>query len=172
MGVFSLTNQVKIYARLQGGVYFEYIAPMYYTAEAEGWAEGDPSRVGEYIPIEERYTPEDILMMREITDLDPMPQPHWTYDEITGAFSPPVAESNDDELAFAIRQTRDMLLRTVYDPGISMALRALRMSATPEITEYAEGKIVELDTYAENLLSVPDQVGFPQSVIWPDQPTK
>lgn len=74
-------------------------------------------------------------------------------------------------LAAAARSKRDGLLRSVYDPGILMAQRALRLASTPEETAYAEGKILELDLYAEALQGVPEQEGFPQAIDWPMTPT-
>lgn len=71
-----------------------------------------------------------------------------------------------------VRTERDRLLRSVYDPGINMALRALRMASTPAETAYAEGKISELDAYAEALVAIPDQPDFPQTITWPTAPTK
>jgi hypothetical protein len=70
------------------------------------------------------------------------------------------------------RTERDRLLRSVYDPGIAMALRALRMASSPTATAYAEGKISELDAYAEALVAIPDQPGFPDTITWPVPPTK
>ena len=32
------------------------------------------------VPIEERFTPEVVSQMVDITDLDPWPEPGWTYD--------------------------------------------------------------------------------------------
>lgn len=75
-------------------------------------------------------------------------------------------------VAIAARQQRDGFLRSIYDPGIMMAQRAVRIATTPEEISYAEGKIVELDLYAEALLGIPDQAGFPQTIIWPTAPTK
>lgn len=75
-------------------------------------------------------------------------------------------------VASVVRNTRDTLLRSVYDPGILMAQRALRMSSSPEETTYIEGKIVELDLYAEALLGVPEQPGFPNTIVWPVAPTR
>lgn len=74
--------------------------------------------------------------------------------------------------AAAARAERDSQLRTIYDPGILMAQRALRLASTPEEVAYAEGKILELDTYAEALAGIPEQPGFPQTVVWPAVPTK
>lgn len=95
----------------------------------------------------------------------------WTY--IDGVFYPPVIPGpTDEELSIEARDQRSYLLRFVYDPGINMALRALRMASSPEETAYAQGKVEELDNYAEALLSIPDQPGFPQTIVWPVVPTK
>lgn len=75
-------------------------------------------------------------------------------------------------LATSVRAERDKLLRNVYDAGINMALRAARMSTTPEELSYAEGKIVELDNYAQALEGIPEQPGFPSVVTWPATPVK
>lgn len=71
-----------------------------------------------------------------------------------------------------VRTERDRLLRTVYDPGINMALRALRMASTPEEQSYAEGKVIELDNYAQALEDIPERPDFPETIIWPIAPTK
>lgn len=81
-------------------------------------------------------------------------------------------QPTEQELADAARLDRDTRLKTIYDPGVNMALRALRMASTPEQTTYAQGKISELDIYAELLLAIPDQEGFPQTITWPVAPTK
>lgn len=97
------------------------------------------------------------------TDIDAILAIYEAYD--------PVAEQIAI-VAAAVRTERDRLLRNAYDPGITMALRALRRATTPTEATYAEGKIVELDDYAELLLTIPDQPGFPQTIIWPTVPTK
>lgn len=79
---------------------------------------------------------------------------------------------SDEALAAEARNERDQLLVNVYDKGINMALRALRIASTPEEKAYAEGKVSELDLYAEALISLPEQAGFPQTIIWPIAPTK
>ena len=80
---------------------------------------------------------------------------------------PPTSE----QLASIARATRDALLSSVYDVGIIMALRARRLASTPAEISYADGKIAELDAYAEALQAVPDQPGFPASITWPTVPT-
>lgn len=70
------------------------------------------------------------------------------------------------------RRERDRLLRENYDVGIIMAGRALRAATSQTETDYANGKIVELDAYAVLLLEVPEQAGFPNEVVWPEVPSK
>lgn len=81
-------------------------------------------------------------------------------------------QPSSDDLALSARTQRDTLLRTIYDTGINMALRAARTASTPEGIIHAESKIAELDAYAELLLEIPNQPGFPLTIIWPDLPSK
>lgn len=99
--------------------------------------------------------------------------PQETIDIILGVYELHDSTSGvEAELAAAARVQRDSLLRTYYDPGILMAQRALRMASTPEEESYAEGKIIELDNYAELLQDVPEQIGFPQTINWPVAPIR
>lgn len=70
-----------------------------------------------------------------------------------------------------VRAERDRQLREIYDAGINMALRGVRMSTSPEQLAYAEGKVSELDEFAELLTLVPEQPGFPETIVWPPIPT-
>ena len=97
----------------------------------------------------------------------------WTY--VDGVFYPPqpvIVTPDNTELAYTARSAREQLLRTVYDPGILMSQRALRMAQTDTDRAYASSKIAELDVYAEALIAIPDQPGFPQTITWPVAPTK
>lgn len=123
--------------------------------------------------IIEMFPPQ--IIWADVTNTFPQPEFGWSAVNLSGAwqFSPPeVAQPNNVELAAAARQIRETLLRGIYDPGINMALRAIRMAATPEEIAYAEGKVAELDSYAEALQNVPEQVGFPQNIVWPVAPTQ
>lgn len=91
---------------------------------------------------------------------------YWDFSSSSWYLPPPP----DSEVAAAVRSERDRLLREVYDPGINMALRALRVSSSPEESSYATGKIAELDAYAVALTGIPEQSGFPQNVTWPETP--
>jgi len=122
------------------------------------------------VPIEERYTPNMVAQMVDITDLDPQPQQQWTYNGSVFA-APVVAGPDPIQLAAEARLQRDNLFRTVSDPGTMMALRALRLATTPEETTYAQGKLAEVDAYAVALQGIAEQAGFPTTIIWPVAPT-
>jgi hypothetical protein len=79
---------MKTYARIDRGIFMERIDPKPYDSEAWDWFEGDPSRIGTEEPIEDRYTAELVATMVEITGLNPLPLPGWTY--ANGIFAPPV----------------------------------------------------------------------------------
>jgi hypothetical protein len=151
---------MKTYARVDSSVIVEIILP---------WTNGEGIPVD--IPIEDRFPAEFIATLVDITGLDPMPIQGWTYEG--GVFSEPQPDPVDlDQLAITVRNQRDYALRSIYDPGILMAQRALRMAASPEESSYAEGKIAELDAYAEALTEIPEQAGFPQTIVWPVAPTR
>lgn len=162
---------MKVYARTEGGFVMEIVTPGVHQSELPGWQEGDPSRIGTQMPIEYQFGAEFASWCVEITGMDPQPQPYWTWDGTVFAapFTPPPDAA---QLAATARLQRSELFKTIYDPGIMMALRALRMASTPEATGYAQGKVEELDAYAEALLAIPNQEGFPQTVIWPVAPIK
>ena len=123
------------------------------------------------VSIEDRFTPDIVAQMMDITELDPQPQPGWTYDG--SVFAAPVVVGPDNaQLAANARQQRDVLFRTIADPGTLMAQRALRLAILPADITYAEGKLAEIDAYAVALQGVPDQVGFPVTINWPVAPTK
>lgn len=81
-------------------------------------------------------------------------------------------QPSTEDLAAAARLERDGRLKAIYDAGINMALRGVRMASTPEELSYAEGKVIELDNYAQALEDIPDQPGFPQTIDWPVAPTR
>lgn len=87
-------------------------------------------------------------------------------------YTPPEAPKIDESkfLAASVRAQRDMLLDRVYDRGVSMIKRALRMETEDKIITSLNEKLAELDKYAKDLQNIPEQKGFPQDVIWPTQP--
>lgn len=80
--------------------------------------------------------------------------------DVTAYVTPTQAEL-DAVAARDIRTQRDYILSTVVDPLVSNPLRWADM--TPEIQQ-------TWSTYRRALLDVPQQAGFPNSVIWPTQP--
>lgn len=149
---------MKTYALVEDGVVQQIVYPY---VNPDGFE----------VPIEERFTPNIVAMMVDITGLDPQPQQGWTYDGAVFA-APVVAGPDDVQLAANARQQRDVLFRTVADPGTLMAQRALRLATIPADITYAQGKLAEIDAYAMALQGVPEQAGFPVTIDWPTAPTK
>ncbi|MEB2504652.1 hypothetical protein SB394_12080 [Burkholderia sp. BCCIQ04A] len=65
---------MKTYARVDNGVVMEIIEPLLDDA-------------GNEVPIEDRFTPEIVSEMIDVTGLSPMPECWWTYSD--GVFSAP-----------------------------------------------------------------------------------
>ena len=76
-------------------------------------------------------------------------------------YTPPTQAELDAAKASELRLQRDKLLQTLVDPLAGNALRWAELSASKQQawTEYRKA-----------LLNIPQQVGFPNSVIWPTQP--
>lgn len=77
-----------------------------------------------------------------------------------------------EQLAAEARKTRDDLLRNFCDIGVLMIQRELRMGPTIERKAYLNAKLAEVDQYAVALQNVPEQEGFPTTIIWPVAPTE
>ena len=77
-------------------------------------------------------------------------------------YTPPTQEEIDAELALNIRQTRNMKLQHEVDP---IAGNTLRWS---ELTSEQQAAWTQ---YRTDLLNVPQQSSFPQSVTWPVAPS-
>lgn len=82
----------------------------------------------------------------------------------------PAAGPTNDQLAVEARSERDRQLRDIYDRGLNMAKRVRDLSTTTEQTEYAAAKILELHEYAIALQEIPEQPGFPVTIVWPEIP--
>ena len=68
----------------------------------------------------------------------------------------------DNEAAFFVRHERDGILTAVVDPMVTNPLRWNALTDTKQ-TEWTQ--------YRTDLLNIPDQSGFPNSVTWPTRPT-
>ena len=77
------------------------------------------------------------------------------------AYVAPTQAELDAELAASIRAERDNKLVNEVDPIVSNNLRW---------AELTDAKQAEWTQYRTDLLNLPDQSGFPNSVTWPTKP--
>jgi hypothetical protein len=78
------------------------------------------------------------------------------------AYVAPTQAELDAETAANVRAERDNILDTVVDPLVSNPLRWSDLSSDKQ-TEWSQ--------YRTDLLNVPQQAGFPNSITWPDEPS-
>ena len=78
------------------------------------------------------------------------------------AYVAPTQAELDASTASNIRRQRDFILSSVVDPMVSNPLRWASLSSTKQ-AEWAQ--------YRTDLLNVPQQSGFPNSVTWPTEPS-
>ena len=76
-------------------------------------------------------------------------------------YTAPTQEELDAEKAIDVRAWRDQLLRSEVDPIVSNALRWADMTSEKQ-TEWSQ--------YRTDLLNVPQQSGFPNTISWPTKP--
>ena len=79
------------------------------------------------------------------------------------AYVEPTQAELDAELAARIRLERDSKLALEVDPIVSNSLR---------FNELSEAKQTEWSQYRTDLLNVPQQSGFPNTVVFPTKPTE
>jgi hypothetical protein len=77
------------------------------------------------------------------------------------AYVAPTQEELDAELAANLRGQRDQKLVQEVDPIVTNPLRW---------AELTEAKQAEWTQYRTDLLNLPEQSGFPNSVTWPTKP--
>jgi hypothetical protein len=82
-------------------------------------------------------------------------------DPATAAYTPPTQDELDAVTAEKVRSARNFILTTQVDPMVSNPLRWAALSADQQ-QAWADYRIA--------LLNVPQQAGFPQTVIWPVAP--
>lgn len=78
------------------------------------------------------------------------------------AYVAPTQAELDAELASNLRAQRDYKLSNEVDPIVSNALRW---------AELTDAKQAEWTQYRTDLLNLPAQAGFPNSITWPTKPT-
>lgn len=98
-----------------------------------------------------------------------------TEDELLAAFpgrAEYIIQMERDRLAGLARVERDRQLREIYDAGTQMIRRELETHPLdPTYESQLLAKRTDLHAYARLLQAIPDQVGFPETVIWPEIPT-
>lgn len=77
------------------------------------------------------------------------------------AYVAPTQAELDAEAAAEVRAERDYRLQTEVDPLVTNPLRW---------AELTEAKQTEWTTYRTDLLNVPQQAGFPNTITWPTKP--
>jgi len=88
-------------------------------------------------------------------------QPSALHKMVDGKWVAPTQAEIDASVAAQVRMQRDSLLATEVDP---IASNVLRWSSLSE-----EEKQAWAD-YRQALLDIPQQEGFPHSVVWPTKP--
>jgi len=78
------------------------------------------------------------------------------------AYVAPTQEELDAELSLNLRGQRDQKLAEEVDPIVTNPLRW---------AELTEAKQAEWTQYRTDLLNLPEQAGFPNTVTWPNKPT-
>ena len=78
------------------------------------------------------------------------------------AYVAPTQAELDAERAAEVRSERDSILTRVVDPLVSNPLRW---------TELTSDKQAEWSQYRLDLLNVPQQSGFPNTITWPTKPS-
>lgn len=172
---------MKTYGYVSHGTLQEIITPAVYPDEHPDWVEGQPTRTGLEIPIEERRTAELVSMMADITDLDPMPDMNWLY--ANGVFSaPPIPGTSPAEI-LASQSAKLQGLKTLAEAqksAITARIGVLNEAIQYEIAtpdEVAELPVlseqrVQWGEYAVYLGRVAGQETWPANVSWPDQPVE
>ena len=92
-----------------------------------------------------------LAQMQEANDIAPYVAPE-----------PPTQDELDAISASEIRSERNALLSNFVDPLVTNPLRW---------AELTDAKQAEWTQYRTDLLNLPDQAGFPNTVTWPTKPT-
>lgn len=139
----------RIYVVVEQGVVREIIEPGY---DLDGI---------EY-PIDERFPPELVSTMVEVTDLDPQPDQNWTYEN--GVFSQPVPyQRTSEEILASNTATRDAFLTAA-----SLAIAPLQYAMDlDEATALETAQLKKFKQYCVAVNRVDLTLPIP---TWPLQP--
>ncbi|WP_247263337.1 MULTISPECIES: tail fiber assembly protein [Pseudomonas] len=154
---------MKIYALISNGIVFEVIPPRTYDTDLPNKPDSEPSRIGMEIPITERFTPEMVAEMVDITDIDPAPQEGWTYSGTVFAAPVPYQPSPAD--IAAANQAQKSSLEIQASQAMTPLLVSLQLgNATADETTKAKA----WQAYCRALQTVDVTVAAP---AWPVVPT-
>nr|WP_314614276.1 tail fiber assembly protein [uncultured Pseudomonas sp.] len=104
----------KTYVRVQDGLVYETVSPFINDA-------------GDYVPIEERFAPDYVNSLVDITDVSPQPEPWWTYSE--GVFSPPKPY---------VPTAEEVLAENVFMKGSLLGVAALAIAPLQDAVDLEE----------------------------------
>lgn len=174
---------MKTYALIQLGLVHEIIPPAVYDAEAPDWVEGNPSRIGLEIPIEQRYTAELVSCMADITGMDPQPVQGWVGEFENGAWAvfPYVAPPPTAAQVLASQSAKLVGLKSVANAQkVALTNRIGELTDAVEYEVATPEEVAELPLrvaqrkawglYSIDLGRVTSQEGWPPDVVWPTQP--
>lgn len=121
---------MKTYVRVQDGIVQEIIEPMIWDQDMPDWQEGDESRIGKEIPIEERYTPWFVAQLVDVTDLEIQPVYGWTYDGVT--FAAPVPYQPTPAEIFTQNRAQQVYLASQASQSATLIFMAIQFGAATD----------------------------------------
>jgi hypothetical protein len=140
---------MKTYVRVKDGVVQEVIAP--YANEA-----------GREVPIEDRFTPEFVVDLVDVSEVNPTPDQRWTYDG--EAFSPPSVYKPSPEETLRLNQAEQAALLASASQAMTPLYLALQLG---DDTDQERTAAKAWRSYYQELQSVDLTLESPD---WPDRP--
>lgn len=139
---------------------------MYYSATTNG-AYDDPANYSEF-PSDAKKISDDIYFK---CFLSRPPDKMVAPDDEGMPILIDMPGPSHEELCASVRFLRDEKLRLVYDAGCASIQRKIRIAVSDaDMLAELYGRLAELDRYAEELTNIPQQEGFPNTIIWPEDP--
>lgn len=160
-------SEAKTYVRVTDGIVRETVQPFF-------------NERGEYVPIQERFVPEYVDSLVEITGMDPAPTDWWLYSD--GVFSPPPpppGPTEEEQLAMQSAKLQGFTQlassqKTALTNRVGTLNDAIELEmATPEEVAELPVRTTQLTAwkkYAVLLGRVTTQPGWYSVVEWPVQP--
>lgn len=151
---------MKSYARILDNIYVENIAPAVYDDESSDWVVGNPSRIGQEIDIKDRFTPEFVSYLVEITNT----KAEVGMEYRDGVFKwPEPVESTPEQILFNNTLTRDSLL------GIAtLAIGPLQDAV--DLEDATANEVAMLKKWKQYRVAVNRVVLIAENPVWPVPP--